>query len=44
MIFMLIVTLLEGVLYLRFNRNSNLLSVIVSIYKTDAQKGEWLGS
>lgn len=41
---MLTVTLLEGVLYLLFNRNSNLLSVIVSIYKTDAQKGEWLGS
>ena len=40
---MLIVTLLEGVLYLLFNHNSNLLSV-VSVYKTDAQKGEWLGS
>lgn len=42
---MLIVTLLEGMfLYLRFDHNSNLLSVIVSVYKTDAQKGEWLGS
>lgn len=41
---MLTAPLLEAVLYVLFNHNSDLLSVIVSIYKTDVQKGEWLGS